>query len=68
MEQFVAGERRLDERAGIIAALLANANRARGTRPARPQDFFPSLAPKAAPLVMSADDMRAGVLRHFGRG
>ena len=35
------GERRADLRAGIIASTVANAHRARESRPYRPQDFMP---------------------------
>jgi hypothetical protein len=35
------GERRADLRAGIIASTVANAHRAKDSRPYKPQDFMP---------------------------
>lgn len=36
-------ERAADYRAGVIAALIANAHRAKGSDPVTPATFFPSL-------------------------
>ena len=36
-----SGERRADLRAGIIASTVANAHRAKDSRPYKPQDFMP---------------------------
>ena len=37
------GEERADFRAGIIAAVIANVNRAENAPPAEPEDFMPFL-------------------------
>jgi hypothetical protein len=50
-------ERRVDQRFGILAAVVANANRSKQSRPLHPQDFFPSLKPKADPNVMKTEFM-----------
>jgi hypothetical protein len=63
--QYAAAERALDARAGVIASVMANANRGRQRRPITPADFFPSLKP-SAPRVMTPAEMRAAVTAHFG--
>lgn len=64
-EQHAAAERVLDARAGVIAAVIVNAHRAKHAAAVGPDAFFPSLAPVAR--VMTAEDMRSVVDRHFGR-
>lgn len=47
MRRWEQRERRLDYRAGVVAAVIANANRdpKRRRKPYQPSDFFTSLAP-----------------------
>ena len=65
-EHHAAAERVLDVRAGVIAAVVANAHRAKHTRGVGPDAFFSSLRAPAA-RVMSAEEMRGKIARHFGR-
>ena len=46
---------REDFRAGLVASILCNANRAKGTSPAHPWDFFPGLKPKRARRQTTAE-------------
>lgn len=49
MDEYLEGEKRADYRAGVIAAILANAHRdpKKGKKSGyKPGDFFPSLARK----------------------
>jgi hypothetical protein len=48
MEPF--GERKADYRAGMVAATIANVNRAQNSKPFKPDDFFPE------PRFDEADD------------
>lgn len=50
-------ERAADYRAGLLAALLFNANRGPNQRPKRPEDFFPSLIERSSPRQMSGAEM-----------
>lgn len=43
MQRREAAERRADQRAGVLASLLFNLNRRKGSRAAEPRHFFPSL-------------------------
>jgi len=45
-KQHERNEVRHDHRAGIVASVIANANRNKNQRPYKPHDFFPSLKPK----------------------
>lgn len=54
-----------DYRAGVIAALVANANRRKGAKAASPGDFFPSLARKRPRGPMSGDQIRDALLQAF---
>lgn len=40
------GEERADLRAGIVASTIANANRGKGQKPYKPQQFMPSFEPE----------------------
>lgn len=51
-------ERAADARAGVIAAVIANANGKRGARRFEPRDFFPSLGARAK-QPQSLSQMRA---------
>lgn len=53
-------ERRLDNRAGVIAAAIVNVNRKKGTRALKPEDFFKRAeAPKR---YMSDGELRSAFL------
>jgi hypothetical protein len=56
------GDLRADLRAGIVAATVANVNRAKGTSPAKPSQFMPLLR-NQKPQPMDA----AGFKAAFGR-
>jgi L-aminopeptidase/D-esterase-like protein len=43
---YIEQEKRLDLRAGVVAATVANVNRKKGSRPYGPRDFFSSLRPE----------------------
>ena len=43
---YIEREKRVDLRAGVVAATIANVNRKRGQRPYTPRDFFNSLRPE----------------------
>lgn len=52
------GEQRGDLRAGIIASVIANANRGKGTRSFKPSDFMPKFGDKAKKR-QTGDEMMA---------
>jgi hypothetical protein len=43
IDAYLEQQKRADQRAGVVAAIIANVNRAKGRRPKKPSDFFPSL-------------------------
>lgn len=45
-----------DYRAGIVAALLYNANRGQSSRAMQPHDFFPSLRPRLGARRQTGED------------
>jgi hypothetical protein len=54
---YQEAERRVDQRFGILAAIMANTNRSKQARALHPHDFFPSLKPKSDPMVMKTEFM-----------
>lgn len=53
------GEVRADFRAGITSAVIANANRAKGTKAFTPVDFMPFV--KAGPTQMKSADIKSAL-------
>lgn len=56
VEAHKEAERQEDYRAGVVAALFANANREKGAAPFGPEDFFPSLAGQASAGAKEMDE------------
>lgn len=56
------GELHADLRAGIIAATIANCQRARTQQPLGPQDFMPWLGPKRSRQRKTLDELKEAVL------
>lgn len=46
-----------------MAALIANVNRAKGTKPIEPHDFFGALAPEPVPVQQKVKAIFAGLRR-----
>ena len=56
------GELHADLRAGIIAATIANSQRAKTQAPLGPQDFMPWLGPKRARQRKTLEELKEAVL------
>jgi hypothetical protein len=53
---YARTEKTRDARVGVVASLIANANRGKHQRPYRPEDFFPSLRQRVRdPVVMGQE-------------
>jgi hypothetical protein len=61
LERHREGRKFDDLRAGMICSITANANRGKGQKAYKPEDFFPSL--KAERKEMTAKQMLAHVKR-----
>lgn len=53
------GGRAADHRAGVLAAVLANAHRRENAPAFAPGDFFPSLAPPPPPTLSADEEVEA---------
>lgn len=63
------GEERADERAGVVAALIANVNRRRGTRAFKHTDFMlHRLADQASDKASMAKNLQAALRGQRGDG
>jgi len=58
------GEERADLRAGIVASVIANSNKAKNKKPFKPTDFMPAFEPVGEDDM--AERLLAKALRAFG--